>query len=63
MQNQCIRISQIKLPVGHDQKALEEKIRKLLKLKKETVIKYQIVKRSVDARNKPDIRFVYSVDV
>lgn len=63
MQNQCIRISQIKLPVQHDKKALEEKIRRMLKIRKDAVIKYQIVKRSVDARNKPDIRFVYSVDV
>jgi len=63
MQNQCIRINQIKLPIQHGEKALEEKIRKLLKLKKEAVIKYEIVKKSVDARNRPDIRFVYSVDV
>lgn len=63
MQNQCIRISQIKLPIQHDQKMLEEKIRKILKIRKDTIIKYQIVKKSIDARNKPDIRFVYSVDV
>ena len=63
MQNQCIRINQIKLPVQHDQKALEDKIRKLLNLRKDAVIKYQIVKKSIDARNKPDIRFVYSVDI
>ena len=63
MQNQRIRINQIKLPIQHDQKALEEKIRKLLKLRKDAIINYQIVKKSVDARHKPDIRFVYSVDV
>lgn len=63
MQNQCIRINQIKLPIQHNKKELEEKIRKLLKLRKDVIIKYQIVKKSIDARNKPDIRFVYSVDV
>lgn len=63
MQSTYIRINQIKLPIEHDEKVLTEKIRKLLKLNKETVIKYEIVKKSIDARNRPDIRFVYSVDV
>lgn len=63
MENKCIRIQQIKLPVNHDRQALEKKVRKLLGLKKETSVSYEIVKKSIDARKKPDIRFVYSVDV
>lgn len=60
---QCIRMNQIKLPVTHELHELEEKILKLLKIKKECLVRYEIVKRSVDAREKPDIKFVYSVDV
>lgn len=60
---QCIRMNQIKLPVTHELHELEEKILKILKIKKECLVRYEIVKRSVDAREKPDIKFVYSVDV
>lgn len=60
---QCIRINQIKLPLRHRDDALEEKIIKLLKIKKDAMIRYEIVKKSIDARDKTDIRYVYSVDV
>lgn len=60
---QCIRMNQIKLPVAHEKRALEEKILKLLKMKREDIVRYEIVKKSIDARDKADIKFVYSVDV
>ena len=58
-----IRINQIKLPVTHDTVQLEQKIKKALKLKEDTPFQYQIVKKSIDARKKPDLFYVYSVDV
>ena len=58
-----IRINQIKLPVTHDTVQLEQKIKKALKLKADTPFQYQIVKKSIDARKKPDLFYVYSVDV
>ena len=58
-----IRINQIKLPVTHDTAQLEQKIRKALKFTADTPFKYQIVKKSIDARKKPDLFYVYSVDV
>ena len=58
-----IRINQIKLPIHHEKAQLEQKIRKLLKIKPEQLKEYQIVKKSIDARKKPELFYVYSVDV
>ena len=58
-----IRISQLKLPVGHTTEALEKKICQQLKIKKEELSSWQIVRRSLDARKKPDLKFVYVIDV
>ena len=58
-----IRINQIKLPVTHTAAQLEQKIRKILKFTADTPLKYQIIKKSIDARKKPDLFYVYSVDV
>lgn len=58
-----LRINQIKLPIDHEKKQLEVKIRKILKLNKNTPIDYEIFKRSIDARKKPDLYYVYSVNV
>ena len=58
-----IRISQLKLPVDHTRDALEKKICQQLKIKKEELSSWKIVRRSLDARKKPDLKFVYVVDV
>ncbi len=61
-----IRISQIKLKPGADEakeKLLENKIRKILKIKENTSFCFEIVKCSIDARKKPDIFYSYTVDV
>lgn len=55
------RISQIKLALGEPKELLVKKIEK--KLGNSIKIKeYKIVKESIDARDKGDIRFVYTVD-
>lgn len=55
------RISQIKLALGEPKEFLPKKIKK--KLGNSIKIKeYKIVKESIDARDKGDIRFVYTVD-
>lgn len=56
-----IQINQLKLPINHKQSALEEKIRKLLKIKKSDTFTYEIKKRSIDARKKPDLYYVYQI--
>ena len=55
------RISQIKLALGEPKEFLPKKIEK--KLGNSIKIKeYKIVKESIDARDKGDIKFVYTVD-
>lgn len=58
-----IRISQIKLPIDHSRDALENKICQQLNIKKEELVSWEIRRRSVDARKKPELYFVYTIDV
>lgn len=58
-----IRINQLKLPVAHDKQDLLEKAAKTLKLPLKEIRSLRIVKQSVDARKKPDIYYIYSVEV
>lgn len=58
-----IRISEIKLKLDEQETKLEEKIKKRLRLDKESVLEYRIYKKSLDARKKDQIHFTYIVDV
>ena len=58
-----IRINQLKLNIAHTQSDLERKILKTLHIKKEYLQGYKIRRQSIDARKKPDLYYVYSVDV
>ena len=65
-----IRINQIKLSIfeaGNDRKKEDEKLRlkaaRLLKIQPEGIRKLRILRRSVDARDRSDIRFVYTITV
>ena len=57
-----IRITQLKLPITHTEAQLKEKIQKTLRLSKQT-FHYEIQKQSLDARQKNDKKFVYTIDV
>ena len=58
-----IRISQIKLPIDHDQNMLVNKICQQLKIQQGDIVSWNIIRRSVDARKKPELKFVYTVEV
>lgn len=58
-----IQINQIKLPVGHKEKELRSQIRKILRLSEKDAFSYEIMKRSLDARKKPNLFYVYTVQV
>lgn len=58
-----IRISQIKLPVNHSNSDLEKKVHRALRTDDRDIVSIEIYKKSVDARRKPDIMFVYTLDV
>lgn len=58
-----IRINQLKLPATHLKTELLEKIAKTLHIPVNAIHDYSIVKQSIDARKKPQIFYVYTVDV
>ena len=51
------------MPLAHTLEELDAKIRKTLHLQKEEILSWQIVKKSIDARKKPEIFIIYTVDV
>ena len=54
-----IEIQGIKVPVSKDYKRLEQQIMKKLHL--QTVPSYEIIRRSIDARKKPELFYIYTV--
>lgn len=58
-----IRIGQIKLKTGHTKEALEKKVLRTLGILPEDLESMEIRKQSIDARKKPELFFVYTVDV
>ena len=57
-----LRVSQLKLPVEHKEADLKNKLCRLLRIKPQELTDYHIVRRSIDARKKPDIYYVYTID-
>ncbi len=58
-----IRINQLKLRIGHSFEELERKLIRELRIRPEELLEYHIRKQSIDARKKPDLYFVYTIDV
>ena len=58
-----IKIGQLKLAIEKEEDALLPAIAKCLKLKMEEISSYQILRRSLDARKKPQLFYVYTVSV
>lgn len=58
-----IRISQLKLPITHTRDDLKKKILKTLRISDSELLSWQIQKQSIDARKKPQLFYIYSVDV
>ena len=56
-----LRITQIKLPVGHEPQALSAEIAKKLRVSESALKSWSVEKRSVDARKKPSLYYVYTV--
>jgi len=58
-----IRIREISLPPEHHTEQLAYEAAKLLKIPASRVRQLKLIRRSIDARKKPDVRIVYTVDV
>jgi hypothetical protein len=55
-----LRISNIKLSIDENEQDLENKVQKLVGQK---IKSFRIAKKSIDARKKSDVHFVYAVDI
>ncbi|MDP5030263.1 NAD(P)/FAD-dependent oxidoreductase [Paraglaciecola sp.] len=58
-----LRLTEVKLPLNHDQAALEQAILDKLKISKAQLLSFDVFKRAYDARNKKDIQLIYTFDV
>ena len=58
-----IRIQQLKLPIPHTENGLLAMVSKKLKISKNDIISWEIIRQSVDARRKPELFYVYTIDV
>jgi hypothetical protein len=58
-----IRITEIRLPVGHAPEALEEAVLNRLHLQPDDLISFEMYKRSYDARKNVLLAFIYTVDL
>ncbi|MGL6172388.1 MAG: NAD(P)/FAD-dependent oxidoreductase [Vibrio sp.] len=58
-----IRLTELKLPLDHEQGALLDAIAAKLKIPAQQVLSFNLFRRSYDARKKSDIQLIYTVDV
>lgn len=58
-----IRIEQIKLRPAQEEKSLHQEASGILKIQPQDILSLHIVKRSLDARKKPDLFYSYIIDV
>ena len=58
-----IKLDQIKLNVNDDEALLKSIIAHKLKINPNAIKDYSIIKKSIDARKKPDIFYVFSIAV
>ncbi len=58
-----IKIGNIKLALSESEEALPQKIARALHIPRRALVSYKIVKKAVDARDRKNVHFVYSLEV
>ncbi|XCP83810.1 FAD-dependent protein [Roseburia hominis] len=58
-----IRVSQLKIRTGHTREELFQKLLHVLSVQRQEVESWKIRKQSLDARKKPELYYVYTIDV
>ena len=58
-----IRLTEIKLPLNHEEGAILDAITKKLGITAEQVLSYNLFKRGYDARKKANIQLIYTLDI
>ncbi|MBE6948603.1 MAG: FAD-binding protein [Ruminococcaceae bacterium] len=56
-----IKVSGIKVPAGAGEKAITGYAAKTLGVRERDILRYRILKRSIDSRKKPEVYFVYTL--
>lgn len=57
-----IRIRQLKLKIGHTEGELRDRICRTLRIRDDELRSYRIFRQSLDARKKPELFYIYTVD-
>ncbi|MFY9198000.1 MAG: hypothetical protein WBK75_05230 [Acutalibacteraceae bacterium] len=58
-----LRINEIKLPLDYREQDLKKATARVLKIKPESIKTLSVARKSIDARKKSDIKFIFAVDV
>ena len=58
-----IRLSQVKVPIRHTKETVMQAVAKQLRITPAEIASVQYKKRSIDARKKEEICYIYAVDV
>ena len=58
-----IRLREISMPPEHNIAQLSYEAARMLKVSNSRIKKVKLIRRSIDARKKPDVRIVYTIDV
>ncbi len=58
-----IRVSQLKMPLTHTKEELLQELLKVMRISAGRILRYEILKRSLDARKAKDIHYTYTLDV
>ena len=58
-----LRLTEIRLPIDHDEKALEQAVLDRLEIDASHLLRLAVYRRNYDARKKSAIFFSYSVDI
>ncbi len=60
-QENMLKIDQIKVPVNHNEQDIIKKIAQSIGVSQKEISNLHIIKRSIDARKKPELYYVYSI--
>lgn len=58
-----IKVSQVKLPINHTEAQLKKELSRILRIREEDILSFEIRKRSLDARKRDRIHYSYVITV
>lgn len=58
-----LRVNQVKIHTEHTMEELQRKAAELLRIQVKDILRFDIVRQSIDARKKPDIFYIYTLEM